>query len=408
MKKACVSYPIGCDRSMLDATHIVKYLKANDYEITNNFQDADLILMGACGVTSKAEKYSIKYLSIANKKKKVLAQLVVFGCLTGIAEQYIKNKYHAIILNRATFHQLDKTINAKNQFSRVKMPNDLYNYRNYLKMSFSFYDRLSSKFNISLDVVSKSIEKINNFVHYGKTRPKFTLRDTRTFDIRVATGCDADCSYCVIKIATGSFSSKPLDEILEELNHGLSQGYDLIRLLAEDIGAYGQDQGLSVVDLLQALTSINADYQICIDDFSPRWLIKHYPQLHEIFAKNLDKIRYICMPIQSGSDMVIRLMHRGYSATEAKQLMAVLRRSFPFLKFTTHIIVGFPGETEDDFAETLQFIKDVKFDRVDIYKYTDRPNTLSITMDNKISEFNKFKRIVRIIRSLEPGICFIC
>jgi tRNA A37 methylthiotransferase MiaB len=185
------------------------------------------------------------------------------------------------------------------------------------------------------------------------------------------------------------------------MQKGISQGYKNYRLIGEDCGAYGQDIGLSVIDLLRGLTLFKGEYQIFIDDFSPIWLIKYQEELIDIFSKNNNKFGFIGIPIQSGNDRILNLMNRGYSALDVEKSLVSIRREVPNIRIRTHVIVGFPTETEKEFNNTISLLKLVDFDRVAIYKYTDRPNTIASTYTGKISEFVIAKRIIKLSLALK-------
>jgi len=211
------------------------------------------------------------------------------------------------------------------------------------------------------------------------------------------------CTYCAIKFGAGPLRSIPLAAAVGEFRSGLSHGYDLFRLTAEDVGSYGQDIGLCIVDLLRELNAGPENFKLLLDDFSPIWLVRYFPELLELFSTEHRRIKYICLPIQSGSERILQLMAREYTAEEARRCLLALKKAAPEIDLRTHVLVGFPGETEEDFAETLDFLKSVKFNLVSIYNYSERVGTEATTFPGKIPERVKLQRVWRTIRELPRG-----
>ena len=222
------------------------------------------------------------------------------------------------------------------------------------------------------------------------------LENISVFELRIATGCNGSCTYCAIKTATGSLKSKPLDRILSEFENGLSKGYKVFRLIAEDVGAYGQDNGTNIVDLLSGLFRNKQKFQLIFDDFSPKWLIMYFPDLFQIITKHSNRFGYVGLPIQSGSEKILSLMKRDYTAEDAKKCMLALKKACPELHIHTHVLIGFPGEDEEDFLGTIEYLRDVPFDRVAIYKYSDRPNTPASKSAEKVPKNEMRGRMLRI------------
>ena len=181
-----------------------------------------------------------------------------------------------------------------------------------------------------------------------------------SFCIKVSTGCPNACSYCAVKISRGELRSKPIDRIVEEFEEGLARGYKEFALLGTDVGAYGRDQGATLVDLLRELVKSKGDYEIRVRNIQPRFLMEMMPELREILRSG--KISYLSSAAQSGNNRILGLMRRGYRIEDYKEAILTLRREFPRLKIRTQIMVGFPGETEEEFQDTLRLLDEVSFD----------------------------------------------
>ncbi len=211
----------------------------------------------------------------------------------------------------------------------------------------------------------------------------------------ISRGCLGNCSYCAIKYSMGNVKSISENIILEEFKKGLSLGYKKFVLIGEDIGCYGIDIGTSIVSLLEKIFSVDGNYKLILNDFNPQWVIKYSKSLIPLLKKNKKRIIDIRMPIQSGSDKILQKMRRPYKISEVEDVLEQLKG----IKVHTHIMVGFPGESEEDFQETVEFVKKWKFGNIGVYAYQDRFITDSFKFDGKISEEEKEKRVRKIRRS---------
>jgi len=414
IKTACISFAIGCPRSMLDAARLVDYFKKNEWRISTDFGEADMVLIGTCGFTALNEDKSVKFISIAQKKMRKSAQLIVFGCLPGINGSRLTSEFKLTALTRNTLNRLDNIIDSDIKIEQIRVPNDLRQYEECISKSYHSVEKL---------IVRKQIELSKQFFlntfSYVKPRAIIqTIRDLfkttdpdteyfinynghRIFNIRIATGCNAECSYCSIKFAVGSLKSESLSTILRQFENGLSKGYTVFRLVAEDVGAYGQDIGTSIVALLEKIFENEKDFLLMIDDFSPKWFIQYFPELSGILTKHSSKIAHIGIPIQSGSDKILSLMKRDYTSEAIKKSLTSLKKAAINLRIRSHVIIGFPGEEEVDFQKTMNFLKEIQFDKVITFIYSDRPKILSSKLPGKIPEKTKKDRQKRMKQILK-------
>ena len=150
------------------------------------------------------------------------------------------------------------------------------------------------------------------------------------------------------------------------------------------MGSYGLDMGTNVMELLRKMFEIDGDYKLMINDLNCQCLIDHNPELEDILIRNAHRIDHITLPIQSASDRILTLMKRTYNIEDVKRCLMNLRSKAPALNITTHMMVGFPSETEDDFEQSKKFIRLLKLPFVDIYEYQDRPNTAAARMKDKV------------------------
>jgi tRNA A37 methylthiotransferase MiaB len=189
--------------------------------------------------------------------------------------------------------------------------------------------------------------------------------------------------------------SKPIEKVLEELEEGLKRGCREFALIGTDLGAYGRDRGANLVDLLRELVGHQGDYEIRLRNVQPRFLIEMLPELREIFRGG--KISYLSSAAETGNNRILKEMDRGYKIEEFKEAIGALNREFPNLQIRTQLMVGFPGETEEEFQDTLRLLDEVRFDFVEIYAFQSRPRIRAEKMKDHIPQQVARKRAHRLL-----------
>jgi threonylcarbamoyladenosine tRNA methylthiotransferase CDKAL1 len=205
------------------------------------------------------------------------------------------------------------------------------------------------------------------------------------YNVLIARGCLGNCSYCAIRRAHGTLKSTPMEEVLGMFRDGLNRGYKSFVLIAEDTGAYGVDLGITFPELLKNVFELSPDFKLLLNDINPQWLIRYLNQLLPLLEKYQDRIIDIRMPVQSGSNDILKKMRRPYSIEKVQECIDELYKTIPNLKIITHIIVGFPGETDDDFLKTINFLKKNRLTQTSVLKYDDRSFSDSFKLPGKVS-----------------------
>lgn len=390
MKTVCVSFVSGCPRSKVDTALLFEYFRVNGWRLTNKLRSADLILLGGCGFSTFAEEKTVKFLSIAMKRKKKDAPLVVYGCLPGINPERLRKDFSAVIpMSRPDLGKLDGMIGANIKLDDVKEINTIGDSMRAANKSFTWSEKLRVTAGLSKGFPYKAYI----YTYLGRGPKMLEATDSGVFNIRVARGCMEDCAYCAIKFASGKLRSKPPESVIREFRSGLSEGFKTFSLIAEDVGAYGQDIGSNIAELVREILDHDGDYRLMWTDFHPKWLTQYAPELLDAVAKHPERMAYAGFPIQSGSRNVLRSMKRSYDVGEAESVMSALKKMCPNMCLATHVLLGFPGETEEDFRETVKFVENVGFDYVEVYEYSDRPGVEAVDLPDKVSGIEKFKRV---------------
>lgn len=212
----------------------------------------------------------------------------------------------------------------------------------------------------------------------------------RSFIVEISKGCLGNCAYCVIRHSRGILKSRPADDIINEVKAGIEKEVKEILLTATETAGYGLDIDTSLSGLLYRIIEIIKDQQLLIFYANPRWLIKDWDNLKFIFATG--KIHFIHLSLNGGSNSVLKRMNRGYSLEEFETLINSIKRSSPDTVLQTQVITGFPGETDDDFAITLDFFKRNYFHNVQVHAFDARKGAEAAAMPDQISDKVKQKR----------------
>jgi tRNA A37 methylthiotransferase MiaB len=383
----------------MNAGLLMEYFTVNGWNLTTNIGQADIVLVGSCGFQQMCEDISVRYIEIVNRKKRACAPMVVFGCLPAINSARLAENFNCVALKGNNFSRLDDLIGARVKFTQIEPPHDLKEYEKKYRKCFTRLETLIAKFEVSKFFAGECVSA------FGLPTGNQRLLDgyEKVYHIKVADGCREQCSYCAIRFAEGDLCSKPKEKILSELEEGLAAGYRVFNLIGTDVGAWGQDRGTNIAGLLGEMAGRPEEFKILFSDFHPRWLVLYFNELFPIFTSHSEHFGFLGFPIQSGSDRVLRLMRRNYLIAEVEKALRAFQESAPGLQMTTHMQVGFPGETEEDFAQTVGFMKRVRFGRVSLYMYSDRPGTAASTLADKIPgpvikrRFQAFRREFRPI-----------
>jgi tRNA A37 methylthiotransferase MiaB len=387
VRSVCVSFGFGCPRAEVDNAKLAEYIRANGWDLARRIEDADVVLVTACGFNRVQQVKSLRVLDSACRRRKPGAQVIVVGCLAEIDKDLLHERYDVRLVPPVKNAELDEILGATVPLAQVRDPNEIGPYID--QASGQFDDSTRFPQDGPLAGWARRLLKDSGvrelLLRRQWDRQLSTLWHRRpVYSIRVAQGCLGECTYCAIRFACGTLISKPLDEVLDEFDRGLDGGYTEYRLVAGDLGSYGQDVGTDIAELLAAMMSRPGDFRLTLLDFDLKWFIAYKERLIDIFARNHHRIRCLLIPMQSGSERVLEHMKRGHTSADARAALLSLRRACPGMPIDTHVLVGFPGESEADFEETLDLLRAVGFDRVEFYDYEDRPRTEASRMPDKV------------------------
>ncbi len=395
----CIAFTSGCPRAEMDTSILFRYFRSNGWRIEQAIRRADLVVVSACGVDVHAEGRSFKLLKIADKRRKPGSRLVVLGCLAGINASPLREQFDAVLVPPSRLDALDAIIAASVPLGRIPNVHCIGPELRQAKQCFGTWKRFQAQFAASWSFRQKAAWELKQAAGRALRHPGESV-----YKLRVARGCLGDCSYCGIRLATGPLRSKPMDLVLSEFAAGLQEGFRSFDLVADDVGAYGQDCGADFVELLRRLAAHDADFVLDLTDVNPRWIIQYGAQLAALLAPHCHaRVGRLLVPLQSGSEKILRLMRRPYTAADARTHLLRLQAAAPDIRLATHVIVGFPGETTEDFDDTLQLLAALPLREIGVFEYSDRPGTEASGFPDHVHEAAIRTRIRQLLARF-PGI----
>jgi threonylcarbamoyladenosine tRNA methylthiotransferase CDKAL1 len=351
----------GCSASMADSERIKGILISGGYDLASQPNQADLNFIVTCGVKESTEHHMLSRMKCLASTQK---PLVIAGCLPKADRNLIEKSYPSASLLGP--HSLDMALDVvKDCFQKKK--------RVALEDS-------------KADKIGLPSLRINNIVGI----------------VQISSGCLSSCSFCQTKLAKGALRSYRIGDIVREVNRDLHDGCKEIWLTSTDNGCYGYDIETDLVHLLEALDKISGNFKIRLGMMNPMYLPRLGDRLIRVYQESDKLFKFLHVPVQSGSERILRKMKRGHTATTYRRIVDSFRNRMPEITIATDIIVGFPSETEEDFQKTLNLIKETSPDIVNISKYSPRPGTLASKLSRIDSSVvtRRTRELHKIVRSI--------
>lgn len=354
---------LGCSKNLVDSENLTGILvNRKGFQLTNDIEEADMVLINTCGFIGDAKKESIEtILEVAEYKQQNLKKIVVCGCL---AQRYAEELLQEIpeidaVIGTGEIDKIERVVDEILQDKKV--------------------------------VETKSFDFLPN-----ADTDRLLTTPSHTAYLKISEGCNRRCTYCIIPQLRGNLRSRSKEDILEEARHLVAGGVRELNLLAQETTEYGIDRygKKALPDLLRELVKIEE-----LD-----WIRSYYmfPKsiTDELIAvmKTEEKIcKYFDIPIQHISSNVLRRMGRAITGEQTKELLYKIRREIPEAVFRTSLIVGFPGETEEEFEELKSFVEEFQFDYIGVFQYSREEDTLAYTMEAQVPEEIKARRQAELI-----------
>ena len=365
-------YLFGCSKNLIDTEVAIGKFKNNNYKIVNDPSKADIIVVNTCGFIESAKEEAINtILEMAEYKKTRCKYLIAMGCLV---QRY--------------YNDLIKLLPEVDLFIRI----DEYTY---------FWDKIEELMKNKKVLAQKSTRKPNSFKPIPMVDPESFIERVVTTGkkyayLKIGEGCSNNCTYCAIPYIRGAFISRPMEDIIEEAKILAKQGYEEIIVIAQDTTKYGVDiYGESkLAEILHKISKIDGIKWIRFLYSYPEGITK---ELVEEVKNNSKIIKYFDIPIQHISDELLKRMNRKTSKANIENLLKTIRKEIPNVILRTSIIVGFPGETKEQFEELLEFIEKAKFDKLGAFTYSKEEGTPAAKMPNQVHGNTKKSRYNKLM-----------
>lgn len=360
MKKAAL-HNLGCKVNAYETEAMQHLLEEAGYEIVPFTQKADVYVINTCSVTNMADRKSRQMLHKA-KKNNPDSIVVATGCYVQTSEKEVLNDLSVdIVIGNDRKHDLVRLLEE-----------------------------------YSLDRVNDTVDDINDGKHdFEELFIDQTKEHTRAF-IKVQDGCNQFCSYCIIPYARGRVRSRRFENVIAEVERLAANGFKEVVLTGIHLSSYGVDfeESTGLLELIQAVNAVNGIERIRLGSLEPKIVTEH-------FASELSKLDKICphfhLSLQSGCDATLKRMNRKYTTKEYERGCELLRKYFAHPAITTDVIVGFPGETEEEFEQTKAYLEHIHFYEMHIFKYSKRKGTRAAVMPDQIDEQIKAARSEKLI-----------
>ncbi len=376
----------GCQMNERDSEQVTRDLVARGYDLTDSEADADVVLLNTCSVRDMAEQKAIGKMGMLSRLRNAKPEMV-FGFIGCMAQsrgaELVRDMGHVdLVVGTQKFHKVADYVEELVQ-RRRQMRDTLMD-----DARFSIVD---------IEEEAGSQEKISEHVLEPKQSTAF---------VSIMQGCNMHCTFCIVPSTRGSERSRRIEDIVEEVCALAAKGVREVTLLGQIVNLFGRHEFPKLenkspfVQLLDAVHAVDGIERIRFTSPHP---IGFRPDLVAAFTRLPKLMPHVHLPLQSGSDRLLKQMHRGYTAAKYLTLVDALRAARPDIALTTDVIVGFPGETEEDYAQTRELVKQVQFDNAFIFRYSPRRDTPAATMEDQVPEALKEARNKDLLALLDDS-----
>lgn len=356
--KRIAFYTLGCKVNQADTASMEAIFRKAGYQVVGFNEQADIYLINTCVVTNMGQRKSRQIINRAVRSNP-LALTVVTGCYPQTAPDEVKN-----------IAGVDVIIGNQERGRIVELAEQA----------------LAAK----QDEVLDNVHKITVDTQFEELAAGTETDKTRAF-LKIQEGCNQYCTYCIIPYARGPLRSRSLDSIREEVGKLVAAGYKEVVLIGIHLGCYGKEHGgsLTLYDAVKAALSVEGLKRLRLGSLES---VEVEPRLLDLMREDKRLCRHLHLPLQSGCDKILRAMHRPYDTARFKELLTEIRNTLPDIMITTDIIVGFPGETDEDFKQTLDFAAECGFAKMHVFPYSKRKGTPAEKMPQQVEDAVKQQR----------------
>ncbi|MGB8951314.1 MAG: tRNA (N6-isopentenyl adenosine(37)-C2)-methylthiotransferase MiaB [Candidatus Aminicenantales bacterium] len=353
-------HTFGCQMNKNDSERLAGWLVESGAQKADSLEESDIIIVNTCAVRAKSEEKFFSYLGRLSSLKKKKERLIgVVGCIAQLyrSELLDKKPYVDFILGPDNYHRLPRILSRR---------------------------------------IGEKLIATNWTRQWHEASPRLIRESPVSASVTIMEGCNNFCTYCVVPFTRGREKFRPLRNVLMEIQGLANDGYKEIQLLGQNVNSYRDpESGKSFSALLNEASRFEGIHWI-------RFITSHPQNFTADIARTMNDSEKVCrqlhLPLQSGSSSLLQRMNRKYSKEEYLEKISLVRRLMPDIRLSTDIIVGFSGETEKDFLETLQVLEDVRFANIFSFRYSPRPYTKAARMEDDVPQEEKRRRLMEVQR----------
>lgn len=361
MQKKVALHTLGCKLNYSETSSIGSQFLDREFEVVDYQEVADVYVLNTCSVTESAERECRQIIRRALRQNPE-AFIIVTGCYAQLRPEEI-----------ARIDGVDAVLGSNEKFKL-----------------FALLENFNKR-----ELACISVTPTENLTEFGIAHSTDADSRTRAF-LKIQDGCDYTCSFCTIPLARGASRSLVSNEVIEEFKKLLYDGYKEIVLTGVNVGDYGKNIGTNLFNLLTELIKIKAEFRIRISSIEPNLLTD---EIISLVADSEKLCKHFHIPLQSGSSKILKAMQRRYSVNDYEELINKVKKHLPDAAIGVDVIVGFPGETEEDFIHTHNFLRELPISYLHVFTYSERPNTKAISLPGSI-DVQERKRRNNILRIL--------
>jgi threonylcarbamoyladenosine tRNA methylthiotransferase MtaB len=361
MNKTVTLHTLGCKLNYSETSSIGQQFLERGFEFAGIEEAADVYVLNTCSVTESAERECRQIIRRALRQNPE-AIVIVTGCYAQLRPKEI-----------AQIEGVDFVLGSNEKFKL-----------------FSLIDNFNKR-----ELACISVTATENLTEFGLARSSEADNRTRAF-LKIQDGCDYTCSFCTIPLARGGSRSLEIDQVVDEFKKLLDDGYKEVILTGVNVGDYGKNINTNLFNLLQELIKVNGEFRIRVSSIESNLLSD---EIIDLVSESDKLCKHFHIPLQSGSPRILKAMQRRYTVLEYEELIYRVKNKIPDAGIGVDVIVGFPGEAEEDFIQTHNFLRDLPVSYLHVFTYSERPDTKAVSLPGAV-DFQERKRRNNILRIL--------
>jgi tRNA A37 methylthiotransferase MiaB len=383
----------SCYRRREEVSLVRRFFLANDWQETDQLPEANLAVFFACAGLRFLVDEKLAEIVATRERMKPGAELIIGSCLPGMAGEQLRTVFEGKTITPTDF-------TALNNLPSIRVRTDALHAiwgRDTASLQLRRPGFLAAARMWLDDTALEGRRLVARFCPVPLfPRKAFLPKRRNTVAFSIVAGCSRRCTYCAKPFASGTVRSKPIEVVVRNVSEGLRLGYRRFDFLADSIGVFGLDLNVTLGDLLDCILSMKQRFSVGLFDLHPQDFLRYFTSVKSLCLAS--KLHYLHVPVQSGNERVLKLMNRPCNVADLAAKLADIRRS-KHVFMQSGMVAGFPGETDEEFADTIRLLKQIDFDDVYVHYYCDMPNTAASRLDGRVAPDAMRRRLAWVLSS---------